>query len=107
MKNYHPVQSVCGLSKKHRLWTYDDKILNYIYLHPKSISQSQIENPVYDNLRFLQSWVRLQGPVIQANGRLTFEDDLRSRGLLCFISMNVSIHTELPDSMGEPRFKKA
>ena len=24
------------------------------------------------------------GPVIQANGRLTFEDDLRSRGLLCF-----------------------
>ena len=24
------------------------------------------------------------GPVIQANGRLTFEDDLRSGGLLCF-----------------------
>ena len=44
------------------------------------------------------SWVRLRGPVIQANGRLTFEDDLRSGGLLCFISMN-------PDSMvtpGEP-----
>ena len=31
------------------------------------------------------SWVRLRGPVIQANGRLTFEDDLRSGGLLCFI----------------------
>ena len=31
-----------------------------------------------------ESWVRLRGPVIQANGRLTFEDDLRSGGLLCF-----------------------
>ena len=30
------------------------------------------------------SWVRLRGPVIQANGRLTYEDDLRSGGLLCF-----------------------
>ena len=26
------------------------------------------------------------GPVIQANGRLTFEDDLRSGGLLCLHS---------------------
>ena len=45
------------------------------------------------------------GPVIQANGRLTFEDDLRSGGLLCFISMNASVRTELADSMvtpGEP-----
>jgi hypothetical protein len=45
------------------------------------------------------------GPVIKANGRLTFEDDLRSGGLLCFISINASIHTELADSMvtpGEP-----
>ena len=51
------------------------------------------------------SWVRLRGPVIQANGRLTFEDDLRSGGLLCFISMNTSVRTELADSMvtpGEP-----
>ena len=37
------------------------------------------------------------GPVIQANG--TFEDDLRSGGLLCFISIKASIHTELADSM--------
>ncbi len=29
-------------------------------------------------------WVRLRGPVIQANGRLIFEDDLRSGGLLGF-----------------------
>ena len=29
------------------------------------------------------SWVHMRGPVIQANGRLIFEDDLRSRGLLC------------------------
>ena len=45
------------------------------------------------------------GPVIQANGRLTFEDDLRLGGLLCFISMNASVRTELADSMvtpGEP-----
>ena len=26
------------------------------------------------------------GPVIKANGRLTFEDDLRSGGPLCFIT---------------------
>ena len=40
------------------------------------------------------------GPVIQANGRLTFEDDLRSGGLLCFC-----IRTGLAESMvtlGEP-----
>ena len=45
------------------------------------------------------------GPVIQENGRLTFEDDLRSGGLLCFISINASIRTELANSMvtlGEP-----
>ena len=45
------------------------------------------------------------GLVIQANGRLTFEDVLRSGGLLCFISMNASVRTELADSMvtpGEP-----
>ena len=45
------------------------------------------------------------GPVMQASGRLTFEDDLRSEGLLCFISMNPSVRTELADSMvtpGEP-----
>ena len=42
---------------------------------------------------------RLRVPVIQANGRLTFEDDLRSGGLLCFISMNASVRTELADSM--------
>ena len=34
------------------------------------------------------------GPVIQANGRMTLEDDLRSGGLLCF-----SVHTGLANSM--------
>ena len=45
------------------------------------------------------------GSLIQANGKLTFEDDLRSGGVLCFISMNASTRTELVDSMvtlGEP-----
>ena len=42
------------------------------------------------------------GPVLQANGRLTFEDDLRSGGLLCFISMNAIVRTELADSMVTP-----
>ena len=58
----------------------------------------------FDN-KLMGSWVRLRGPVIQANGRLTFEDDLRSGGLLCIISMNASVRTELNDSMvtlGEP-----
>ena len=39
------------------------------------------------------------GPVIQANGRLTFEDDLRSGGLLYFTTQWISIRTELADSM--------
>ena len=44
----------------------------------------------------IRHWRKLgsvAGPVIQANGRLTFEDDLRSGGLLC---------TELADSMVTP-----
>ena len=52
-----------------------------------------------------QSWVCLHGPIIQSNGRLAFKDDLRSGGLLYFISMNASVRTELADSMvtpGEP-----
>ena len=55
-------------------------------------------------IKTFASWVRLRGPVIQANGRLTYEDDLRSGGLL-FISMNTSVRTEFADSMvtpGEP-----
>ena len=41
--------------------------------------------------KIIPSWVRL-----------TFEDDLRSGGLPCFISMNASIPTELADSMVTP-----
>ena len=71
---------------------------------------SVVSDSAFQKLREAQisckhSWVRLRGPVIQANGRLTFEDDLRSGGLLCFISMNASVRTELADSMvtpGEP-----
>ena len=46
------------------------------------------------------------GPVIQASGRLSFEDDLRSGGLLYGVLQSISVHTELADSMvtlGEPR----
>ena len=46
--------------------------------------------------------ITVTGPVIQASGRLIFEDDLRSGGLLCFNSMNASIRTELADSMVTP-----
>ena len=42
------------------------------------------------------------GPVIQANGRLTFEDDLRSGGLLYSISIKTSVRTELVNSMVTP-----
>ena len=35
-------------------------------------------------IRFDKKLGSVAGPVIQANGRLTFEDDLRSGGLLCF-----------------------
>ena len=36
----------------------------------------------YPTVFWKSSWVCLHGPVIQANGRLTFEDGLRSGGLL-------------------------
>ena len=39
------------------------------------------------------------GPVIQANGRLTFEDDLRPGGLLCFTTQWTSVCTGLVDSL--------
>ena len=57
-------------------------------------------------IRMADSLVRLRGPVIQPNGRLTFEDDLRSGSQLCIISIKASVRTELADSMvtpGEPR----
>ena len=44
-------------------------------------------------------WVHLCGPVKQANGRLIFEDDLRSGGLLCFILINASVRADLDDSI--------
>ena len=50
----------------------------------------------------MRSWVHLRGPVIQANGRLTFEDDLRSGGLLCFTTQWASINTGLVDGMVTP-----
>ena len=46
------------------------------------------------------------GSVIQANRRLSFEDDLRSVGLHYCVSERISVPTELVDSMvtlGEPR----
>ena len=45
------------------------------------------------------SWVRLCKPVIQWNGRLIFEDDLRSGGLLCFTTQWSSVYTGLADIM--------
>jgi hypothetical protein len=47
------------------------------------VKRETISKPTY----FLYKrggWVCLRGPVIQANGRLIFEDDLRSGGLLGF-----------------------
>ena len=73
------------------------KLLNFV--SPSSDSWSKSANFGLSKLG------SVAGPVIQANGRLTFEDDLRSGGLLCFISMNASVRTELADSMvtpGEP-----
>ena len=41
------------------------------------------------------------GPVIQANGRLKFEDDLRSGGLLYFCTEQLSVCTELANSVAK------
>ena len=62
----------------------------------------------YVSVSFMDASLELgsvAGPVVHAHGRLTFEDDLMSGGLLCFIAMNASVRTELADSMvtpGEP-----
>ena len=79
-------------------WEFSFLQVIYTYINEKGPSYTLLSRPA-------QSWVRLRWPVIQANGRLTYEDDLRSGGLLWFISMNASIRTELADSMvtpGEP-----
>ena len=55
--------------------------------------------------QFIQKLGSVVGTVIQANGRLPFEDNLRSGGLLYFTTKWTSVRTELADSMvnlGEP-----
>ena len=57
------------------------------------------------HLKYWNELGSVAGPVIQANGRLTFEDDLTSGGLLYFTTQWTSVRTELADSMvnlGEP-----
>ena len=50
------------------------------------------------------SWVRLHGPVIQANGKLTFEDDLRSGGLLCYtVNQRPHFFADSMVTLEEPR----
>ena len=39
---------------------------------------------LFEGIGFASKLESIAGPVIQANGRLTFEDDLRSGGLLYF-----------------------
>ena len=48
---------------------------------------------------FLPELGSAAGPVIQANGRQTFGDGLRSGGLLCFTTQWASVHTVLANSM--------
>ena len=47
----------------------------------------------------LYSWALLRGSVIQANGRLAFEDGLRSGGPLHCVSHCTSVRTNLADIM--------
>ena len=75
---------------------------NSSHVTAKTSSTQLAEPRKADRLNFYTHLGKLgsvAGTVIQANGRLTFEDDLRSGGLLCFISMNASICTELANSM--------
>ena len=51
---------------------------------------------------YIKVWGELRsvaGPVIQANWRLSFEDDLRAGGLLYCVSQWTSIRTELADTV--------
>ena len=76
-------------------------VLQHCTLAEKSLNQSELNA---DSTEIRSNHV--SGSVIQATERQTFDDDLRSGGLLCFISMNASVFTELADSMvtlGEPR----
>ena len=84
-----------------RWWVLKSKLLG----HESTFHQGKIFKKFLQVMTVRQELGSVAGPVIQANGRLTFEDDLRSGGLLCFISMNASVRTELADSMvtpGEP-----
>ena len=84
-----PNDILCPLAVLHSFWQ-----LFYSLVHP-----------LYSTIQEPRCWVCCCGPVIQANGRLTFEDDLRSWGLLCFTTQWTSVRTELVNSMvtlGEP-----
>ena len=50
-------------------------------------------------LQLINSWALLRGSVIQANGRLAFEDGLRSGGPLHCVSHCTSVRTNLADIM--------
>ena len=59
----------------------------------------------FDKCDFLNSRGSVVGPVTQANWRLTFEDDVRSGGLLYFTTQFTNVCTGLAKSMvtlGEP-----
>ena len=52
---------------------------------------SNFRHIVFSNNSVITIYLKLGsvvGPVIQANGRLKFEDDLRSGGLLCFTTQS-------------------
>ena len=97
------VASSSPASSSWPLCTIWQTFVSYIYKFIKDkflLSKNKVERyEMKKKLGFVAS------PVIQANGRLTFEDDLRSGGLLYFTTQWTSVHTELANSMvnlGEP-----
>ena len=56
----------------------------FISSHKLHMCSMQYEQRLMDLTMFDLKLGSVAGPIIQANGRLTFEDDLRSGGLLYF-----------------------
>ena len=122
-KNVCHYEDICNHSwiKSVHIFCFVNKVWVYFFLVLICKSRKCVVTPnlSYNFNKYLRyvSWLSccsvlptanlesVMGPVIQANGRLTFEDDLRSGGLLYFTTQWTSVRTELADSMvnlGEP-----
>ena len=81
---FHSFSTIVAFYNDHYQQFYDIRAMQGI-----SVQNVKYKFIIKAGLSYIRNWVHLRGPVIQANGKLTFEDDLRSGGQeVCYISLH-------------------